>query len=144
MNYGCLGLCSTRNLAGLFKTIFWRVCFILNEEGRQEASRIRMDPLFKTLYLKLTKHGSSCHFVSLPCFSPGSFSRLQPVLSVCLASPSRIGGWLLRGLVTTKSPQMGEQGDSCGSPNHPVTASILPTLASGRCSRLSVPSAHGK
>lgn len=84
MNYGCLGLCSTRNLAGLFKTIFWRVCFILNEEGRQEASRIRMDPLFKTLYLKLTKHGSSCHFVSLPCFSPGSLSRLQPVLSCML------------------------------------------------------------
>lgn len=84
MNYGCLGLCSTRNLAGLCKTIFWRVCFILNEEGRQEASRIKMDPLFKTLYLKLTKHGSSCHFFSLPCFSPEPFSSLQPVLSCML------------------------------------------------------------
>lgn len=144
MNYGCLGLCSTRNLAGLCKTIFWRVCFILNEEGRQEASRIKMDPLFKTLYLKLTKHSSSCHFVSLSCFSPEPFSSLQPVLS-CMLGIFQVHWWV----PTTRPGQNQKLTDGrtrglCGSSSHPVTASILPALASGRCSHLSVLSAHGK
>lgn len=95
------GLRSTRNLAGLCKTIFWRVRFILNEASRQEASRIKMDSLFKTT------HGT--HQLLPFCQSPLFLSRFlfqasAGALQYSLHLSGVPGGGCYPGPVATQEP----------------------------------------